>query len=84
MHSRIGCVATLAAMSATLRKAEIDSLTTAIQQLTSDITFLQGELILQPYYEYISYAGEGLFRVEQGDKVGYFDLNGKWVWGLQE
>lgn len=48
------------------------------------VTNLQGELILQPDYEYISYAGEGLFRVEQGDKVGYFDLNGKWVWGLQE
>lgn len=44
----------------------------------------QGEMIVQPDYEYISYAGEGLFRVEQGDKVGYFDIEGKWVWGLQE
>jgi hypothetical protein len=48
------------------------------------LTNLQGELIVQPDYEYISYAGEGLFRVEQGDKVGYFDMEGKWVWGLQE
>ncbi|MCF8243925.1 MAG: WG repeat-containing protein [Saprospiraceae bacterium] len=48
------------------------------------LTNLQGELIVQPNYEYISYAGEGLFRVEQGDKVGYFDMGGKWVWGLQE
>lgn len=48
------------------------------------MTNLRGELILSPDYEYISYAGEGLFRVEQGDKVGYFDLNGRWVWGLQE
>lgn len=48
------------------------------------LTNLQGELIVQPSYEYISYAGEGLFRVEQGDKVGYFDMEGKWVWGLQE
>lgn len=48
------------------------------------LTNLQGELIVQPDYEYISYAGEGLFRVEQGDKVGYFDLDGKWVWGLQD
>lgn len=48
------------------------------------VTNLRGELILQPDYEYISYAGEGLFRVEQGDKLGYFDLNGHWVWGLQE
>ena len=44
----------------------------------------KGEVIVQPDYEYISYAGEGLFRVEQGDKVGYFDMEGKWVWGLQE
>ena len=45
---------------------------------------LKGEMIVQPDYEYISYAGEGLFRVEQGDKVGYFDMDGKWVWGLTE
>ena len=44
----------------------------------------RGELIVQPDYEYISYAGEGLFRVEQGDKIGYFDMLGKWVWGLQD
>jgi hypothetical protein len=48
------------------------------------LTNLQGEMIVQPDYEYISYAGEGLFRVEQGDKIGYFDMEGKWVWGLQE
>ena len=43
---------------------------------------LDGELIVQPNYECISYAGEGLFRVEQGDKVGYFDSTGNWVWEL--
>ncbi|MEL7427058.1 MAG: WG repeat-containing protein, partial [Bacteroidota bacterium] len=43
---------------------------------------LDGELIVQPNYEFISYAGEGLFRVEQGDKVGYFDSQGNWVWEL--
>ena len=48
------------------------------------LTNLRGELILQPDYEYISYAGQGLFRVEQGEKIGYFDLSGKWVWGLRE
>lgn len=50
----------------------------------SGLTNLQGEMIVQPDYEYISYAGDGLFRVEQGDKVGYFDSEGNWVWGLQE
>lgn len=50
----------------------------------SGLTNLQGELIVQPDYEYISYAGEGLLRAEQGDKVGYFDMGGNWVWGLQD
>ncbi|MEO1628561.1 MAG: WG repeat-containing protein, partial [Bacteroidota bacterium] len=50
----------------------------------SGLTNLQGELIVQPDYEYISYAGEGLFRVEQGDKIGYFDQNGNWIWNLNE
>lgn len=50
----------------------------------SGLSNLRGELIVQPDYEYISYAGEGLFRVEQGDKIGYFDMEGNWVWGLQD
>ena len=45
---------------------------------------LNGELIVQPNYEFISYAGGGIFRVEQGDKIGYFDHNGKWVWDLRK
>ena len=48
------------------------------------LTNNQGETIVQPDYEYISYAGEGLFRVEQGDKIGYFDAKGKWVWDLTD
>jgi hypothetical protein len=48
----------------------------------SGLTNLKGELIVQPDYEYITYAGDGLFRVEQGDKIGYFDAGGKWVWDL--
>ncbi|MEL6865532.1 MAG: WG repeat-containing protein [Bacteroidota bacterium] len=50
----------------------------------SGLTNLQGELIVQPTYEYISYAGEGVFRVEQGDKIGYFDSDGNWIWDLKE
>ncbi|MCB0578950.1 MAG: WG repeat-containing protein [Phaeodactylibacter sp.] len=45
---------------------------------------LNGDLIVQPDYEYISYAGDGLFRVEQGDKIGYFDMEGHWVWDLRK
>lgn len=48
----------------------------------SGLTNLNGELIVQPDYEYITYAGGGLFRVEQGDKIGYFDQKGRWVWDL--
>ncbi len=43
---------------------------------------LSGQVIVAPDFEYISYAGEGLFRVEQGDKIGYFDQSGSWVWTL--
>ena len=50
----------------------------------SGLTNLKGEVIVKPNYEYISYAGKGLFRVEQGDKVGYFDTKGDWVWELSE
>ncbi|MFK7933762.1 MAG: WG repeat-containing protein, partial [Saprospiraceae bacterium] len=48
------------------------------------LTNLKGELIVEPDYEYISYAGEGLFRVEQGDKIGYFNSVGEWVYELAE
>lgn len=50
----------------------------------SGLTNLEGELIIQPDYEYISYAGNGLFRVEQGDKIGYFNTSGNWIWDLRE
>lgn len=50
----------------------------------SGLTNLKGELIVQPDYEYISYAGRGLFRVEKGDKIGYFDSEGNWVWALHK
>jgi len=49
----------------------------------SGLTNLAGELIVDPDFEFISYAGDGLFRVEQGDKVGYFDSEGEWIWELQ-
>jgi len=44
---------------------------------------LDGDLLVKPDYEYISYAGEGLFRVEKGDKLGYFDREGNWVWAMR-
>lgn len=47
------------------------------------LSSIDGKMIVAPGFEHISYAGEGLFRVEQGDKVGYFDQGGEWVWELQ-
>ena len=38
---------------------------------------------MRPNYEYISYAGAGLFRVEKGGEIGYFDLEGEWVWDIE-
>ncbi len=49
----------------------------------SGLTNLKGEIIVAPNYEFISYAGNGLFRVEQGDKIGYFNSKGTWIWKLQ-
>jgi WG containing repeat len=43
---------------------------------------LKGDLIVGPDFEYIRYAGQGVFRVEQGDKIGYFDAGGNWIWSL--
>ncbi len=48
----------------------------------SGIASRTGKIIAEPKYEYISYAGNGVFRVEEGDKVGYFDSKGKWIWKL--
>jgi hypothetical protein len=48
----------------------------------SGLSNLQGDLIVGADFEYIRYAGQGVFRVEQGDKVGYFDTDGNWIWTL--
>jgi len=50
----------------------------------SGLTTARGERIVSPDFEFISYAGEGVFRVEQGDKVGYFDEEGTWIWDLED
>ena len=48
----------------------------------SGIVLLDGTVVAEPNYEYISYAGNGIFRVEEGDKVGYLDNSGNWIWKL--
>jgi len=44
----------------------------------------KGNIIIPPHYEYITYAGDDLFRVENGGQIGYLRKNGTWAWPLQE
>ncbi|MEM6723423.1 MAG: WG repeat-containing protein [Bacteroidota bacterium] len=50
----------------------------------SGVADLQGNVIIPPDYELISYAGDGLFRVEKGNSIGYLNANGEWVWNLSQ
>lgn len=43
----------------------------------------QGEVLLEPIYEQIEDVGNGFFRVEKANKVGYLNSKGAWVWPLQ-
>jgi hypothetical protein len=47
------------------------------------VTDLEGKVIVEPNYEYITYWGNGIFRVENGDKLGYFNLSGDWIWAME-
>ena len=42
-----------------------------------------GKIVIEPEYEYVSYAGNGLFRVEKQNSLGYLNNKGEWVWGLK-
>ncbi len=50
----------------------------------SGVADLNGKVIIEPEYEYISYLGGNLFRVERGDRLGYIDSFGKWVWEMRK
>ncbi len=45
---------------------------------------VKGKIIIPPNYEFITYAGDDLFRVENGGQIGYLRKNGTWIWALQE
>ena len=53
-------------------------------QKFSGLSDLNGKLIAPPKYEFIAYAGNGLFRAEQGDKIGYLNDLGEWVWEMKK
>jgi len=48
------------------------------------IADLEGNIILEPEYELTRYIGNQLLRIEQGNKIGYMDVEGNWVWALRE
>lgn len=47
------------------------------------VTDLNGNMIVEANYEYITYWGNGIFRVENGDKLGYFNVEGDWIWAME-
>lgn len=49
----------------------------------SGVADLRGNIIAPPHFENITYAGNGVFRVEEGDKIGYINQKGEWIWTLQ-
>ncbi len=42
----------------------------------------KGKQLLATEYHLLEAVGEGLYRVEKGDQVGYFSVAGHWVWPL--
>ena len=44
----------------------------------------KGKVIIPPVYEYVQFIGNDLFRIENGDFIGYLDINGVWVWAMSK
>lgn len=42
-----------------------------------------GKIILPPIFDRITMYSGNLYQVEQGERIGYMDLKGKWIWQLQ-
>lgn len=43
-----------------------------------------GKVIIPPLYETVVFIGNGLFRVENGDKIGYLNIQGEWIRPMTE
>jgi len=44
----------------------------------------EGKLVLPCTLEKIEEVGKGIYRVMQGDAIGYWRKNGTWLWPLQK
>lgn len=44
----------------------------------------QKKIILPPEYDKVTQLQKGYFQVEQGEKVGYIDKNGNWLFKMQQ
>jgi hypothetical protein len=72
----------------TPKYSDIDAFKSGVAQVklynSKGVVNQKGEIIIPPDYEYINYAGNGLFRIEQGDRLGYLGIDGNWVWEMQK
>lgn len=43
---------------------------------------IQGDEMLPLHYDFMEPAGDGIYRLEQGDKIGYYHLGRGWIWEM--
>ena len=48
------------------------------------IANLDGNMIAAPKFHYIRYLGNGLFRMERADEIGYISNDGTWLWEIKK
>lgn len=48
------------------------------------VTNIQGTQIATPNCELIQYLGEDIFRIEEGDKIGYWNYKKGWIWEMKK
>ncbi len=44
----------------------------------------EGKVIIPPKYEFVEFVGNDIFRVENGNKVGYINIKGDWLWQMSD
>ncbi len=45
---------------------------------------LKGQEVVPMQFEHVEAVAPNLYRAEEGNKIGYFDGSGKWIWELQQ
>lgn len=52
-------------------------------QGTYGLVGLDGKICLPNEYEQITYLGEGIYKVEKNEEIGYFSQSEKWIWEIK-